>query len=96
MTSDYYDAGDLSPYNVQALVDLLRGESRVPSTSLDLRLELRGQCSEAVFRDLVDRFSQLDAPQAQVRISVAGSRPVTVGCGSATAPGKAEGRGRQR
>lgn len=95
MTSAYYDAGDLSPYNVQALLDLLRGESRVPSTSLDLKLELRGQCSEAVFRDLVDRFSHLDAPQAQVRIIAPGSRPVTVGCGSSAEPRKTAQRGKQ-
>ncbi len=96
MTSAYYDAGDLSPYNVQALLDLLRGESRVPSTSLDLKLELRGQCSEEVVRDLVARFSHLDAPQSQVRIIAPGSRPVTVGCGSAAEQRKAAQPGKQR
>ena len=82
-TSSYYDGGEFSPYNIESLLDLLRGEARVPNTSLDLTLELRGQCTDAVIRDLAQRFAELDAPSAQVRICTVGNRPVMVGCGSA-------------
>lgn len=81
-TSRYYDGGEFSPYNVESLLDLLRGESRVPHTTLDLTLELHGHCPDAVLRDLVQRFAELEAPKAQVRICTPGHRPVVVGCGS--------------
>ncbi len=81
--SSYYDGGEFSPYNIESLLDLLRSEARVPHTTLDLTLELRGHCTDAVLRDLVQRFAELDAPKAQVRICTPGNRTVTVGCGSA-------------
>ena len=79
-SSSYYDGGEYSPYCVESLVDLLRGEARMPYTSLELTLELRGHCSDSTVRELARKFSAVEAPRAQVRICSPGNRPVVVGC----------------
>lgn len=92
-TSSYYDGGEFSPYSVESLLDLLRGEARAPNTTLDLKLELRGHCTDAVLRGLVQKFAELEAPRAQVCICSAGNRPVTVACGTAPHAAKNAARG---
>jgi hypothetical protein len=36
----YYDGGELSPYCIETLIELLRAEARLPYTTLDVDLEI--------------------------------------------------------
>jgi len=74
----YYDGGDFSPYSVESLVEMLRGETRTPYRSLDLTLEIRGKCTSGTVKDLARRFAVIHAPKVHVRICASGARPVVV------------------
>ena len=55
----YYDGGELSPYCLESMVDLLRAEARLPYTTLDVDLEIAGPCPAARVREVSVRFSDL-------------------------------------
>lgn len=68
----YYDGGDLSPYSIDSLIDLLRAESRLPYLSLDVELEIAGPCSAAALREVELRFSELSLRGLNLRIRAEG------------------------
>ena len=74
----YYDGGDLSPYSIESLLDLLRAESRQPYSCLEVNLEINGPCNAALLRDLTLRFSALSMLGLKVRIRAEGHAPFLI------------------
>jgi hypothetical protein len=79
--STYYNGGELSPYCIESLIELLRGEAHTPYQSLELSLEFRGKCSPALLRDVAKRFASVQTPRLQISIRAAGQQPVVIGAG---------------
>ena len=80
-TSSYYDGGDFSPYCIESLVELLRGETHTAYQSLNLTLEIKGSCGNATVREIARRFSTIHAPKIRVRICARGQQPVVIATG---------------
>jgi hypothetical protein len=74
----YYDGGDLTPYCVDSLVDLLRAEARLPYSSLNVELELTGTTTAATLREVGMRFSELAIRGLRVRIRADGQPPLLI------------------
>ena len=74
----YYDGGDLSPYSIESLLDLLRAESRQPYSWLEVDVEINGPCPAAVLRDLTLRFSALSMLGLKVRVRAEGHAPFLI------------------
>jgi len=68
----YYDGGDLSPYSIDSLLDLLRAEARLPYVTLDVDLEIAGPCSPAALREVELRFAELALRGLNLRIRAEG------------------------
>jgi hypothetical protein len=79
--STYYNGGELSPYCIESLIELLRGETHTPYQSVELSLEFRGKCSPTVLRDVAKRFASVQIPRVQISIRAAGQPPVVLGAG---------------
>lgn len=68
----YYDGGELSPYCIETLVELLRAEARLPYTTLDVDLEIAGPCPAARVREVSVRFSELPIQRLRVLLRAEG------------------------
>ncbi len=68
----YYDGGPLTPYTIEATIELVLAEASVDCSSLDLTLELEGECSEDFIDDIAARFGGVEAPGTRVRICAFG------------------------
>ncbi len=74
----FYDGGDLNPYCLDSLIDLLRAEARLPYTSLIVDLQLTGAVNGAIVREVTQRFTALVIRGLRVRICADGQRPVLI------------------
>ncbi len=79
--STYYNGGEFSPYCVESLVELLRGEAHTPYQSLELVFEFRGKCNASTVREVAKRFAAVHAPRLQVKICATGQHPVVFSVG---------------
>jgi len=86
--SSYYDGGQFSPYCMESLIELLRGEARIPHLSLDVMLELHGECTPLTLRDVAARFGDVTSPHLLVRICAPGRAPLVIGARTADESGE--------
>ena len=81
--SVYYDGGDFSAYNCEALLDVVRAESRRPHDGIDVTTEIKGVCSDAELVALKERFEALGYGRVLLRISSPGRSPLIAGLSGA-------------
>ena len=74
----YYDGGDLSPYCLESLLDLIRAEARLPYEALSVEFEIAGPCPPAWIREVSARFSELSIHGVRVCIRAEGHSPLVI------------------
>jgi hypothetical protein len=74
-----YDGGDVSPYCIESLLELLRSEARLTHRTLDLTFELLGQCSAVSMREVAARFAAASITGLSVTVRANGHAPLHVG-----------------
>jgi hypothetical protein len=71
-----YDGGDCSPYGIESLIDLLRSETRVTRSALEVTFEILDSCSSPRLQEVVQRFTHSAIPGLRITISARGQDPV--------------------
>ena len=73
-----YGGGDYSPYCIESLVDMLRGEAHTARGDYEVTFEFVGACSASTLEEVAYRLSSAGIPGLRGVVRAEGHRPLSL------------------